>query len=119
MDALKKKPVPEEFTEHVVKLPGQDIIFKDLTSKVKINRADILKKIKPKQTIISTPFTPSTPATPALTALPSEHSSEIPDSIQDSTQKSPSSSISHPSPGKTVYAPAPAKKLKKLSLIHI
>ena len=49
MDALKKKPVPEEFTEHIVKLPGQDIIFKDLTSKVKINRADILKKIKLKK----------------------------------------------------------------------
>ena len=75
MDALKKKPVPEEFTEHVVKLPKQDIIFKDLTSKVKINRADILKKIKPKETIVSTP------SIPALTAEPSEHSSEIQDSI--------------------------------------
>jgi hypothetical protein len=41
MDVLKKKPVPEEFTEHVVKLPGQDIIFKDLTSKVKLNREEI------------------------------------------------------------------------------
>lgn len=111
MDALKKKPVPEEFTEHVVKLPGQDIIFKDLTSKVKINRADILKKIKPEGKIISIP------SPPALTALPSEHSSEIqdttPDSISDSTQKSKPSSITHPPPGKTVYAPAPAKKLKK------
>ena len=107
MDALKKKPVPEEFTEHVVKLPKQDIIFKDLTSKVKINRSDILKKIKPKETIVSTP------SIPALTAEPSEHSSEIPDSISDSSQKSIPSSITHPPPGKTIYAPAPAKKLKK------
>ena len=68
-------------------------------------------QIKSKKAIVSTP------SAPALTALPSEHSSEIPDSISDSipgsTQKPPSSSITHPPPGKTVYAPAPAKKLKK------
>ncbi len=94
MELLKKKPVPEEFMEHVVKLPGQDIIFNDLTSKVKINRADILKKVKSSMSSTSV-------------------SSEIPSEIKNISVEQKTSSITHPPPGKTVYTSAPAKKLKK------